>query len=76
MQSLKLHIHPHSNLAEPFDQDWDCPGTRFLIERFFPFCFVILRCGAVERCLLWWDSVVEVCLEGSSGILGIPFRES
>ena len=75
MQGLKLHIHSHSDLSEPLDQDWNSPGARFLVQRFLPFRFIILRRGAVERRLFWWDVVVEVCLEGSSGILGIPFRK-
>ena len=73
MQGLKLHVHSHSNLSETFDQDWDSPRARFLVQRFLPFCFIVLRRGAVERRLLWWDVVVEVCLEGTSGILRIPF---
>lgn len=75
MQSLKLHIHSHSYLLESSDQDWNSPRTGLLIERFFPFCFIVLRRGAVKRRLLWWDGVIEVCLEWSSGVLRIPFRE-
>ena len=75
MHGLKLHIHPHSDLSEPFDQDWNGPGARLLVQRFFPFSFIVLRRGAVERRLLWRDGVVEVCLEGGSGILRIPFRK-